>query len=519
MRPRILLLCGAAAFLAAGVPALNAAKEKSDAPAAAEIVPAPGEYVVLMSEATAKKSDWKKAADKFQRRYKGKVVKWKGDDVETARDALKKANPRYVAVVARPEEIDRVFVAKLHRISREMNDDIYGDFLWGIVTGKDGKTAESLLAKDQPLILDRAIGTTNFNQQRFKKSFFITDWGAREYVETKDGVSSDKLNPPAGTEMSQLFADRWKEIAPQFVISSSHATEFNLEMPFSEGAIIPGITDFYLVEKALLPKFSQCLGSPDIAKATLDFEKNQKLKKLPKTPDDKIWIAAGNCLFGDALRSPCSMAVTAISAANVKQLVGYTVPSWFGEGGWGTNGQFFNGHQTTSVGQAWFFNTQILLHSLPEATAKFSLQLSPTGMDPIYIPNITEILRKSGVDLPPSRERNKLLGRFHDRDVVAFYGDPLYRARFNPDAKDAPPWNCTGTEKADRCLFTIKSARGNAVKGDFCLWFPRRYDATKKLGVRGKDVKPTILTENFVIFRDLELAENETLRLNVPVKK
>lgn len=516
MNPRILFF--AALSFCACVPAANAAKAAPAAqPAAVEIVPAAGEYVVLMSEATAKKKDWKSAADKFLRRYKGVRVLWKGGDVETARDALKKANPRYVAVIAAPEEIDRIFVSKLHRLSREMNDDVYGDFLWGIVTGKDGATAATLLAKDQPLILDRAIGTTNFNQQRFKKSFFITDWGAREFVETKDGVSSEKQNAPAGTEMINLFAERWQEVRPQFVISSSHATQFNLEMPFSEGALVPGVTDFYLVEKPLLSRFAQCLGSKNIAQATLDFEKSQKLKKLPKTPDEKVWIAAGNCLFGDALRSPCSMAVTAISAANVKQLVGYTVPSWFGKGGWGTSEKFFGGHQTTSVGQAWFFNNQLIIDALPAGTAKFSLELKADGMDPVYIPQITGVLRMAGVNLPPSQARNELLGCFHDRDVVAFYGDPLYRARFNPAAKDAPPWSCLATEKDGRTLFTIKSARGNAVKGDFCLWFPRRRDAGKPLKISRKNLKPTILTENFVIFKDLELAADETLKLSVPV--
>lgn len=519
MHSRI-LLCAALFCCCGAVPAPAAAKDAPSAvPADVEIVPAAGEYVVLMSEATAKKKDWKAAADKFLRRYKGKRVLWTGGDVEIARDALRRANPRYVAVVAEPEEIDRVFIAKLHRLSREMNDDVYGDFLWGVVTGKDGKTAGTLLGSDRPLVLDRAIGTTNFNQGRFKKSFFITDWGAREYVETENGVSSEKLHPPAGTEMSRLFAERWEKIAPQFVITSSHATEFNLEMPFSEGAIIPGVTDFYLVEKALLPTFAQCLGSRDAGKATLDFAKARKLKKLPKTPDDKIWIAAGNCLFGDALRSPCSMAVTAISAANVKQLVGYTVPSWFGRGGWGTSEKFFGGHQTTSVGQAWFFNNQLIIRALPPAAAKHALQLKPEGMDAVFIPQITEILRQAGIDLPASRERNELLGCFHDRDVVAFYGDPLYRARFNPDAKDVPPWHCTVSEKEDRSLFTITSARGNAVKGDFCLWFPRRRDAGKPLKISGKKVKPTILTENFVIFKDLELAAGETLKLGVPVRK
>lgn len=43
--------------------------------------------------------------------------------------------PRFMAVVARPEEIDRVLVNDLHRLSRRLDDDPYGDCIWGIVTG------------------------------------------------------------------------------------------------------------------------------------------------------------------------------------------------------------------------------------------------------------------------------------------------------------------------------------------------------------------------------------------------
>lgn len=286
-------------------------RARPQAPSDVEIVPAPGEYVVLVSEKTFAKKDWKTAVNKFISRYKGKRVVWRGNDVDAARDELKKANPRYVAVIAAPEEIDRVFVAKLHRLSRAMNDDPYGDFLWGIVTGRDGAAAATLLAKDKPLILDRAIGTTNFDQARFKKSFFITDWGAREFVETTNYVSSGKTPAPAGVEMTSMFADRWKDIRPQFIISASHATEFNLEMPFSEGALASAGTEFYLVEKPQMSRFFQCLGREG---ALADFAKNDKLKKLPKTQDDKVWIAAGNCLFGDVMRSPISMAVTVLSA-------------------------------------------------------------------------------------------------------------------------------------------------------------------------------------------------------------
>ena len=509
---KIFLCLGALAF---AFPTLSAASQTTFA--AAEITAAKGEYAVLISHKTLKRKDWKSAAAKFAKRYNGRLIAWRGNDVSAAKKLLKKINPRYVAVIAAPEEIDRVFVAKLHKLSREMNDDIYGDFLWGIITGKDGETAETLLGKDEALVLERALGTTNFDQQRFKKSFFITDWGTREFIETENYVSSDKLHAEPEEEMVDIFAERWKTMRPQFLMTASHATEFNLEMPFGEGLIASAGTDFYLVPKEKMKDFRHVLSREA---DSVKFFKEQALKKLPRTPDEKVWIASGNCLFGDCLRTPFSMAVTAISSANVKQLVGYTVPTWFGEGGWGTSGQFFGGHQTTSVGQAWFFNNQILLKNLPENLVHEALPLVAEGMEGIYLDGFVNTLaRKKKIRL--TRE---IVGRIHDRDTVAFYGDPLFRVRFDEKAPSKQPWDCRVQRDAETQNFVVKAASGNAHKGDFCLWFPARISGAKEFTARicGESetpVKPDILTENFVVFRGLELGADERLEISAPVKK
>ena len=208
------------------------------------------------------------------------------------------------------------------------------------------------------------------------------------------------------------------------------------------------------------------------------------------------------------------MVITAISAANVKQFVGYTVPTWFGEGGWGSSGQFFGGHQATSVGQAWFFNNQILLKNLPEALVHVPVRLNPDGMGSLNMEEIAMAVLAKQVE--PTRE---LMGRIHDRDTVAFYGDPLYRTRFNPDAPSTQPWNCTVSRDSGTQDFTVKTTGGNAHKGDFCLWFPERVLAEKTAacivgGNEKTEVEPDILTENFVIFRGLELKEGETLKIS-----
>lgn len=526
--PRLLL--AAVALLACTAVPANAFEPAEDSPRAlssADFMPAPGEYVVLISEKTFAKKDWRIAAEKFRTHYAGTLVTWCGNDVESARDALKAAHPRYVAVVAEPSEIDRVFVAKLHRISRAMNDDRWGDFLWGIITGGDGATAAEQLAGTQSLRLEHAMGTTNFDQSRFRESFFITDWGAREFIEMKNGVSGGKRTAEPGVEMTELFAKHWKKLCPQYFVSASHATQFNLEMPFGEGLIASAGTHFFRVPKALLSAFAATLGNEP---AMLAFEREHKLKKLPDAPGDKIWIAAGNCLAGDVFGSPYSMACTAISAAGVKQLVGYTVPSWFGEMGWGTHSRFFDGCRAeipcgkgevrASVAQAWFFTNQLLLAALPEAATRVPVPLSakdPQGAD---LRKIGAMLAATGTEI--SKET---LGRFHDRDVVAFYGDPLFSAEFAPNAPTPPKsWVFESGKTSDELFLYVKSSDGAACKAELCLWFPRRIrPETLTLNRIDRNVRPSksvpaklvpaVLTENFVIFRELNLAAGEALEL------
>ena len=50
----------------------------------------------------------------------------------------------------------------------------------------------------------------------------------------------------------------------------------------------------------------------------------------------KVYSAAGNCLMGNINSDHC-MALAWMRSAGVRQMFGYTVPTWFGFGGWGVH--------------------------------------------------------------------------------------------------------------------------------------------------------------------------------------
>ena len=479
-----------------------------------EIVPTAGEFAVLISAETRADVAWRAVAEKLSSKFSGEIVVWE-KDVSAVLPELQKRKPRYVAVVARAEEIDRVFVAKIHRISREIEPDFYGDAIFGIVSGARAKDAAAFASTPaKPLVLTRGFGTTNFDQQRFRKSFFITDWRAREFVETKDFVSGEKTSVPEGVEVVEVFANKWSEIKPEYVLTASHATEFNLEMPFGEGLIASAGDKFYCFSKPQFEIFKRSLGN---AAALREIAKKNRLKTIRRNSGPTIWIAAGNCLFGDALRTKNSMAITAISAAGVNQLVGYTVPSWFGEGGWGTNAVFFDNHPDTTVAQAWFFNNQEILSKLPEKLRSAEIELAPDGFEGPKLNTLARTIAENGIE--PTRE---IVGRFYDRDVVAFYGNPFFRASFDLSAPSVPPWNYRLFENGNARKIAVSPSGNKLRKGDFRFWFPRVCEPGR--GVSAKIFRSAgaeenvseakiAFTKNFVFVRDLELSPGDVLEI------
>lgn len=83
------------------------------------------DYAIIISEETAAMPEWKAVADKLAEKHGGSIVTVK-DSMFAKLDTLKKMAPRFMAVVARPEEIDRVLVNDLHRLTRRLDDDRTG---------------------------------------------------------------------------------------------------------------------------------------------------------------------------------------------------------------------------------------------------------------------------------------------------------------------------------------------------------------------------------------------------------
>lgn len=475
-------------------------------------------YTVIITKETAAKPAWRSVADTLANKYgqKGKVIVVDQLNEDSLAAALRNTKARYAALVARATEINRGVVSNMHRAARRVDDDPYGDCLWGIVTGYSSKDAMRIARDKKPLVVNRVLGSTNVSHERFDRSFCLTDWGPNSPVleqsgnvkptETVYDNSTAKGREVSRDGLVNLFADELENGKPQLVVSSSHATQVNLEMPYSKGLIFPAKNRYYcatlpvmqeVVRQGIAPAISQGkVGG--LVKAAREL----KCREIKPDGQTRVWLASGNCLFGDAMGTRNSMAVTALSAYTCNQVIGYTVPSWYGKGGWGTLSMYFDNTAGTTLAEAWFLNNQFILKEAQDINPKL---LDVRFNDAQIGGRLQQDIMRAGIPLTNENAQD-CMGLVHDRDVVAFYGDPAWSATLNEGHRSSN----YSVEWKDAKTFTITANHDR--KGRCAIWFPT---AETGRGASGCDAPGAFFTNDFILFPELDMKKGETLTVTI----
>lgn len=391
-------------------------------------------YAVVMSSLDASNQAWRAVGDALVRKHGASLIVYTGS-VTNALESLRTLHPRYTAFVARPEILGRIYVARVHRMTRRLDDDPYGDTQWGIVSAASPTGALHVALATEPAVVRSGIGLTGVNDSLFDELLIINDGKPGEvFWKKKDGKVDRRSEGDA--DRVKLFTEAWRTMKPQALVGSGHATERNLEMPFSKGN-------------------TEIRGGRWVG---LENWRTEVPIEVDTTP--RVFMGAGNCLIGNFQRRTDSMPAVLMDSYGFNQFVGYTVPTWYGKGGWGALGMWQHFAGTLSLGEAWFYNNQVIIRELltkhSEIAAK-ELEISEAG-EGMPEGNVMQYGKDAA-------------GMLWDRDVVAFYGDPALRVLLRKgDAKTASP------------RFTVAKARGRTLKitctgtppecGDqpLCLW-------------------------------------------------
>ncbi len=333
--------------------------------------------LVVLSLAAGASAEWRGVADALAAKHAAEAaVAVECADPTNCMETLRRERPRYVAFVMQPCELDEGVAARLRETMRTVDGDPYDDAIWSVLTAPTPADALRIASSREPSRPVSILATTGVSPDAVPGPVTVISDAYPEgewWSKAADGAIS--RHSTTG-ETARVFADAWNAFDPDLLLTSAHATEHNLEMPFSRGMIVP--------EKTSARGFLTAGAS---GHSILDPANPVRLAPARR---EKVWLAAGNCLIANHVDDR-DMVMTALSFGKVNQFVGYTKPTWFGFVGWNT-WRFFSGGQP--LNESYYAANQWLNHKLSAGEAKDDLEQK---------------------------------GLLWDRDATLFYGDPMFR--------------------------------------------------------------------------------------------
>jgi hypothetical protein len=413
-------------------------------PALAQTSPVP--YAVVIHHDDLADAGWKQAADTLVTNHPGAVrVEFDGD-WEKLRAALAARMPARTAFVLPAARAGRAAVGEIHRLTRALDADPYADTLWGIVTGLDAKDALAA-CQTKPLVIRKAAAGTELDLTLFEQGRWFCELNKGKSVKRDPGGEIVTEKVPQDT--TAAIVDTLNTYQPDLFVTSGHATERDWMIGFR-------YKNGFFKSKA----------------GRLYGEATDKKATDVNSSNPKVYLAVGNCLMGH-VDGPDSMALAWMHSAGVRQMVGYTVETWYGYAGWGMLDYFVEQPGRYDLAQAFMANQHALVHRLE-----------------------TEFGGSAKAGKGSSQDEQ---GLRYDRDVLALYGDPGWDTRVAPGPLR---WKQTLSEKDGLWTFEIECLAGEKTFEPVNLngsqrgfrpvieFLPRRLGPVEI--VEGKELKPVV---------------------------
>ena len=432
-----------------------------------------GDYAVVVSRETQRNPSWKPVIDALVSKHNGAdVVIWDKDVNECLND-LRELHPRYTCFVATSAEAGRELVADVHQLTRRFDEDLYTDTQWGILTGYDAANALQIARQSEPLEVRKVASGTEVALQMCGQGVWYDELVQHKKVSRKPGGEVRRERGPADT--THALAETLTQDAADLFVTSGHATERDWQIGF----------------RYRNGQFRSMDGR--MFGVTADGERFDIRSDNPK-----IYLPIGNCLMGH-IDGPDAMALAWMNSVGVRQMIGYTVVTWYGYGGWGVLDYFVEQPGRYTFTEAFHANHHALIHRLETcfdgaANADFPVGGNST---PGSEPNLAG--RSQGLSANDAR------GLLWDRDTVAFYGDPAWSVRMasQPRAYDQTlsvngnVYTLTITPNRGADSFKPINTNGSQRGGrPFVEFLPRRVRDVKI--VSGADLQP-VVTDDFVL--------------------
>jgi len=336
--------------------------------AADEPTPPKAACAVVVKKSTAEDTQWRKVVTAIMKKHNASVITYSAS-VDESLDALKQKFPRYTCFVTKPEDAGRDFVARVHRLTRKLDDDPYTDTFWGILTGYNAANALAIASHSKPLVVRKVVSGTEFATEMVTEGQWYDELVKNKHVKKDPGGKAKELKGPDDT--TKPLVDLLNDYKADLMITSGHATERDWQIGF---------------------RFRS--GQFRCADGRMYGLDRKNARHPIDSPNPKVYMPIGNCLMGH-IKDRDAMALAWMNSVGVKQMIGYTIPTGYGYGGWGCLDYFVEQPGRYTFTEAFLANHHALVQRMTDPKTD-------------------------------ARTQRRLRG---DLNVVAFYGDPKWSAR------------------------------------------------------------------------------------------
>lgn len=404
------------------------------------------EYVVLVGKSVQSDQSWKKVVDRLVEIHQAQVVEY-DEFASEALSRLKELLPRYVAIVEKPERISRQFVVDLNQMSRKVDEDIYCDFLWGIITGYDAEAALALVERGRESKEVRSawcLRNDDFRDGKYFETMGLYDPKGVWYEKNGENDTVSRYTFKDKSAMSKRML-AWAEAAqPDLVVYQVEGVDNR--MPLLQGT--------------------------------------EKEEEIVLSREGKLWLGNRHLKLGGQSRvyfaqmsggqthaTRESIPIAWLNDGDVTAFIGSTTFSFHGRGTWGTLKYWVTDAGRFTLAEAYFLNQQDMLWRLNEWKPELLHRSCQYSDDPVKM--IGACYRAYNDFQKKEKENPEVVDKFghwYERDIWVYYGDPLWDVRVK-DLSHDQPYTISTRVKGEKCIVTIKISADytwERLCGEFC---------------------------------------------------
>ena len=406
-------------------------------------------YAIVVSNSDLGDPDWEEVVENLEIKHDGFTISYDGSDLWSVQTSLSDIEPKYICFVASPEHIisygSEQYVRDIYQLTRVLDNDIYGDAIWGIITGFNAEDAKRIVSGPPALNISSALLKTagGWLDYFVEGTYFSEgDYNVMWYKEPDGPVIKTEPGP---TDCTNILCVLLNVFETDIMITSGHASQYDWQLHYPTA----GMEGFFKSSPS-----GQLYGDP---------YSGDNININSTNP--KVYYAPGNCLIGH-IPGTNSMVLSWLHTGGAYQYCGYTVETSYGYAGWGVSEYFIKLKDRFSFAESIYLNNQALL---------FDLENSTPGTN------------HSGLN--------------HDKDVLAFYGDPACDARLVNTTTIEPLYAqelliSNLNPDLDTVTFKIKMNKaGHPGRHPFSL-FPFKAENTQILFTNANDA---VVSDNFAM--------------------